>query len=235
MHSLLIIDDDPAITEFLQTKLKDEYTVSCAGSLAAADESLKVGSYDLIILDGSLPDGDGYRYCAKLRTISAHKNTPVIFLTSHAELEDRILGFTLGADDYVGKPFHIEELKLRIAALLKRYRAPEEKLARFVCGDVSLDLRYHKATLEAGGACETLTLTALEFKLLHYLATREGEVCSRDELILSIWGKQVHVTERTIDTHISNLRKKLARSCWTIRSVHNVGYHWIPKENRKTA
>jgi DNA-binding response OmpR family regulator len=236
MTRLLIVEDDPQINQLLRERLEVEYSVSVAHCLKDADAVLAKEKIDLIVLDGTLPDGDGYRYCSKLRNHPDYKDVLIIFLTGRAELQDKIVGFSLGADDYISKPFAFEELKLRIGALLKRSKVKSGAADAVTVGDLKIDPRYHKVSVVNTKGSFELNLTALEFKLLYYLATRDGEVCSRETLMKEIWGDKVHVTERAVDSHLSNLRKKIDKSAWTILSVHGVGYHWTRKDSlKKTA
>jgi DNA-binding response OmpR family regulator len=183
---------------------------------------------DLIILDIMLPGMNGFEICKKLR--SQGINTPIIMLTAKGQEIDRVLGLEFGADDYVTKPFSPRELQARVKAVLRRMEkepdAMEENLFRF--GELEVDFLQYECRISGS----KVDLTAHEFGLLKYLIQNRGRVIDRDELLKEVWGKDVVVSIRTIDTHMANLRKKLEKDAvrsGLIRSIRGVGYQFSPE------
>ena len=176
---------------------------------------------DLVILDLMLPDISGLDVCKEIRSNPVSKNTPVLMLTAKGEEVDRILGFELGADDYLVKPFSLRELTLRVAALLKR-NVPLESDENIKLGDLNIDLAAHRVFVESN----EVALTAKEFDLLVHLARHNGRVQTRDYLLEQIWGYSSDVTTRTVDTHIKRLRSKIGSFGNLIETVRSIGYRF---------
>jgi two-component system alkaline phosphatase synthesis response regulator PhoP len=222
---ILIIEDEPDITEVLKYNLeKNHYHVSTAGSgedgLAAARDSLP----DLILLDLMLPGIDGLEVCRKLREDPRTRDLLIIMLTAKGTEADVVVGLTLGADDYIVKPFSTSELMARIRAVLRRVEPREgdadgEDLS---AGPIAVDLRKHEVRLD-GKAVE---LTLSEFKLLTFLMKKKGRVFTRDQLLDAVVGPDVFVTARNIDVHVAALRKKLGKYGSYIVTVRGVGYRF---------
>jgi DNA-binding response OmpR family regulator len=229
MKNVLLVEDNPDLQALIAADLSELYRVTTASNLAEAHQALHRESFALILLDVGLPDGDGFRFCAHLKSGKATRHLPVIFLTGSAELNDKVMGFTLGADDYLTKPFHFQELRLRIEARL-RAGSPlsprSEPSSTVAAGNLRIDLHSHRARI---GEDLSLELTPVEFKLLTWLTRHLDEVFTRQQLIQSIWGGDIHVTARTVDTHVSNLRKKLIACSHAIHSVHGIGYRFGEK------
>lgn len=224
MHKLLIVEDDAVIRAQVEGALSATYAVRSAETLRAAERLLAAEKFDLILLDAGLPDGDGFRFCASLRSSEATRDIPIIFMTGRGEVLDKLMGFSVGADDYVTKPFDLKELKARVAVRLKTTVSAAESTRPLRKGDLRIEVAFQRVSLVRGTEEKELSLTGTEFKILSFLAPREEEVFDREKLIRAIWGEDVHVTPRTIDTHVSNLRKKLAASEYTIVSVLRSGY-----------
>lgn len=222
---ILIIEDEPDITEVLKYNLeKNHYHVATAGSgedgLAAARESLP----DLILLDLMLPGIDGLEVCRKLREDPRTRDLLVIMLTAKGTEADVVVGLTLGADDYIVKPFSTSELMARIRAVLRRAepREGEADGEDLTAGPIAVDLRKHEVRLD-GKAVE---LTLSEFKLLTFLMKKKGRVFTRDQLLDAVVGPDVFVTARNIDVHVAALRKKLGKYGGYIITVRGVGYRF---------
>lgn len=220
-EKILVVDDEPKIVELVRLYLEREgYRVSAAGDGRAALSAFRQEKPNLVVLDLMLPELDGREVCRALRKESA---VPIIMLTARAEEADKLIGLELGADDYLTKPFSPRELVARVRAVLRRAAsppAPEEALA---VGDLHLDLARH----EARCADRPLELTATEFKLLAALAQNPGRVLSRQRLLDLARGEDYEGLERTIDSHIKNLRLKLAppgKPGCRIATVRGVGY-----------
>ena len=170
-----------------------------------------------------LPDGSGLTLCRDIKSDTATKHLPVILLTAKADEVDRVVGFELGADDYVTKPFSVRELILRVKAILKRQESnspPQEPL--FTFGVLTLNLEAHQVFIDN----LEVSFTALEFRLLKHLIDRRGRVQSRDQLLEEVWGYSAEVTTRTVDTHIKRLREKLDSAGDYIQTIRGVGYRF---------
>jgi DNA-binding response OmpR family regulator len=178
-------------------------------------------TFDLIILDIMLPKIDGFETCRNIKQDKKLSSVPIIMLTAKGEEVDRIVGFELGADDYVVKPFSPRELILRVKAILKR-GIPRGEKDVLTSGEITVDIPRHKVTVDK----KEVILTQIEFKLLVILVERKGRVQSRDRLFEDVWDIASEVTSRTIDTHIKRLRTKLGRSGELIETVRGVGYRF---------
>jgi two-component system, OmpR family, response regulator RegX3 len=214
---ILLVEDEEAIAEPLAEALKDEgFLPERAATAAAALESFRASAPDLVLLDVMLPDSDGREV---LRQIRATSPTPVIMLTARGAEVDRVLGLELGADDYVTKPFSASELSARIRAVLRRVEAPAPPHAsEILVGDVSMNLDTR--TVTQGEA--RLELTLKEFELLRMLMESAGRVVSRGDLIDEVWDPHWFGPTKTLDVHVSSLRKKLGDESASPRYVHTV-------------
>jgi DNA-binding response OmpR family regulator len=217
---VLIVEDDVGLTRLLRDNLAFEgFEVQCASDGGEALACANAVSFDLVLLDLMLPNSpDGFEVC---RTLSHRaERTPIIILTAKAQKEDKVRGLELGADDYVTKPFALEELLARVHAVLRRSQHGHTRIA---LGDTTIDFQLLRATrrdLE-------IDLTAREFELLRYLADRDGKVVLRDELLRVVWGHQNATMTRCVDSLILRLRRKLEDNPHHprfIRTVHGDGY-----------
>jgi len=221
---ILVVDDEADLLALVEYNLKQGgYAVATARDGAAALAEIKREMPDLVVLDVQLPDMLGTEVCKHLRRDPVTASIPILMLTARAEEIDRVVGFEVGADDYVVKPFSPRELVLRVAALLRRVSSPTGAAAggeRIVIGKLVIDVPRHRVTVEG----EDVGLTALEFKLLLDLASRRGRVQTRDALLDRVWGYVSGVETRTVDTHVKRLREKLAAASDYIETVRGVGY-----------
>jgi phosphate regulon transcriptional regulator PhoB len=219
-ESILVVEDDKDIAELIAYNLKSAgFQVSIALDGKSSLRFIKEKSPDLIVLDLMLPDMDGIDVCKYLRSNEPSKNIPVVMVTAKGEEIDRVLGFELGADDYIVKPFSPRELVLRIKAILRRLKPPmKEKVIRIE--GLTLDVGRHIVTV----GDEEVHLTATEFKLLLELMKNRGRVQTREALLNKVWGYTFEGYERTVDTHVRRLRKKLGASSELIETVRGVGY-----------
>ena len=224
MATIFIVDDDQAIGEMLSLVLENEgfQTVTCLDGLRAV-EMFPIVKPDLILLDVMLPGLDGTEVARRIRATS---NVPIIMLTAKGEVEDRIIGLELGADDYLIKPFSPRELVARVRALLRRAHIDSEPQREvFEYGDLTIDITGHKVLVKD----EEVDLTASEFKLLTTLSRYPGRVYSRMELVEKVLGYDFEGYERTIDSHVKNLRAKIGdnpRNPKWLHTVHGVGYRF---------
>jgi two-component system alkaline phosphatase synthesis response regulator PhoP len=221
-HRILIIEDDESILMGLEDDLKLEGYAVCTARDGVAGLSLaKERRHDLIILDIMLPGMNGFDVCKELRQRGIA--TPILMLTARGREADKVLGLELGADDYVTKPFSPRELLARIKAILRRVEETRQGDERAQFGDVEVD--FKKYEVKKGN--RPVYLTSLEFALLRLLVNHKGEVLSRDTILDGVWGKNVFVDNRTVDTHVAHLRKKLEDDPAApkhIEGVRGIGY-----------
>lgn len=203
----------------VQSLLGPVYELTCVENLAQAEKALKDETFSLLLLDVILPDGDGFVFCEKLRKDSSMLNLPIIFLTSKNDIEDRVRGFNLGADDYVVKPLEPNEFMARVKAKLVRRQATKPPDI-FKKGNFKIDSISQKVYLSD----RELGLTPIEFKLFSLFLKNEGQVYSRPDLKKFVWGPSIHLSDHTVDTHVSSLRKKLAPYSPCLKSVVKTGY-----------
>lgn len=219
---LLVIEDDQNLSKLLEYNL-DRAGFKChlASSGEQGLEQLSMKSFDLVLLDIMLPGMDGFEVCRHIRQNQRHKDLPIIMLTAKGEEIDRILGFELGVDDYVVKPFSPRELTLRIRAIFNRERRTGGKLQEVLkVAGLEIDLTRHIVTLDG----KELVLTLMEFKLLVALIKRKGEAQSREMLLSDVWNVDKTINTRTIDTHITRIREKLGETGSMIKTVRGLGY-----------
>jgi two-component system phosphate regulon response regulator PhoB len=227
-NKILIIEDEPDIRTTLEYNLrKDDFDVIGVGSLGEARAAMNSSYFSMILLDLMLPDGSGLDLCREIKGNKELSSTPIIILTAKDDEVDKVVGFELGADDYVTKPFSVRELILRIKAVLKRGVAPKAELVEVErqFGDLTIDVDSHEVFVNS----VQVTLTALEFRLLKQLVDRRGRVQSRDQLLSDVWGYSSDVTTRTVDTHIKRLREKLGTMGKYIQTIRGVGYKFSRK------
>ena len=221
---ILVVDDEKKLVRLISAYLEKEgYEVLAAFDGEAALEMFRSESPDLVVLDIMLPGLDGLEFCRRVRTESS---APIIMLSARTEEIDRVVGLEVGADDYVTKPFSPRELVARVRAVLRRSRASAPGAEKaMVRGPLVIDRARH--AVEAGE--DAVTLTATEFSMLAVMAERPGQVFSRSQLLSLSQGDYFEGYERTVDTHVKNLRKKLKERAgdWDfIETVHGVGYRF---------
>jgi len=220
--SILVVDDEPDIRELVRFNLAQAgFEVRTASTGQEALDELSRKRPDLVVLDLMLPDHSGSEICRRIRAEGETAKLPVIMLTARSEEVDRVVGFELGADDYVTKPFSPRELVLRIQAVLRRSHA-DDATGCLVHGSLELDPERFRCRV----AGREVDLTAKEFGLLEALMRRPGRVLSRDRLLAEVWGDDISVTLRTIDTHMKRLREKLGEAGTLIDTVRGVGYRF---------
>jgi len=219
MERVLIVDDDPDIQGLVSYNLSQAgFRVTNAVTGSAALESVREQPPDLIILDIMLPDLDGLEVCRTLRMRANSRRIPIIMLTARTEESDRVVGFELGADDYVMKPFSPRELVLRVKSIFRRVGEDRTDVLRI--GKIQL-FPQRRQVLSGN---RTVTLTAKEFELLQELMRARGNVLTREVLMDRVWGYHSQATSRTLDTHVRRLREKLGDEAIHLETVHKVGY-----------
>ncbi len=221
---ILVVEDDPHISKLIR------YNIEKAGfdnqAVITGEEALlklEESKFDLVILDVMLPKMDGFEVCRRIRQHNRLSQLPVLMLTARGEETDKIVGFELGADDYLVKPFSPRELILRIKSILRRKQQKSETLEGiFEFDQLKLDTIKHKVFV----GTKDIILTAMEFKLLKTLMHRRGRMQSRNQLLSDVWDMDSDVTTRTIDTHIKRLRQKLGKMGKLIETVRGYGYRF---------
>ena len=222
---ILIVEDERDIVDLLRYNLQaagfeTDYVRNGADALHQVVEKAP----DLILLDLMLPEVDGMIVCRLLKNDPRTKNIPIVMVTAKTEEKDRVAGLELGADDYITKPFSPREVVLRVSAVLRRIQAGKqaENTERIETHGITIDLDKHQVLIESG----PIDLTATEFKLITLFARSPGRVFTRDTLMDVIWGQDYYGIDRTVDTHVSRLRRKLGEFGNHIETVHGVGYRF---------
>jgi DNA-binding response OmpR family regulator len=211
----LIVEDDTKLALFLSRALNEEgYSADICGRGVDAISQVHSGAYDFLILDWMLPGMDGLAVCRELRQQGL--TIPIIMLTARGEVGERVLGLRAGADDYLGKPFELEELLARIQAVLRRTTAT----GKLTFGDLEINRLGHRASL----AGKPIDLTTREFGLLLHLAYNANRVVPRSELLAKVWGTTFDPGSNLIDVHVKRLRDKLGKHAWMIDTVRGAGY-----------
>ena len=225
MEKILIVEDEESILMGLEDNFKLEgYEVAGATDGLQGLSMAKERQYDLIILDIMLPKMDGYEVCKQLRQVGM--KAPILMLTAKSQEIDKVLGLELGADDYVTKPFSPRELLARVKALLRRSRMMQEETEVYCFADIEIDFKKRQAVKKG----ESVHMTALEFSLMHFLIEHQDRVLDRTTILDEVWGRDVFVLPKTVDTHIGHLRKKLEDDPANpkhIIGVRGTGYRFI--------
>jgi two-component system phosphate regulon response regulator PhoB len=225
---ILIVDDEKDIIQVLDFALRQAgYDTITAGDAAQALNRVRETQPDLVILDLMLPDLPGTEVCRQLKSAAKTASLPVIMLTARGEEVDRVVGFELGADDYITKPFSVREVVLRVKAILRRnHAAGEQARPRETVGPLRVDADAHRAFVDG----EEVELTALEFRLLSTFMSRVGRVQTREQLLHDVWEMTGDVQTRTVDTHVKRLREKLGSGRDLIETVRGIGYRMSEPE-----
>ncbi len=219
---ILIVDDEPDLVAALTFALRREgfRTRSASDGASALRGANGDPLPDLVLLDLMLPDMQGTEVCRRLKSDPVTADIPVIMLTARAEEIDRVVGFEVGADDYVPKPFSTRELVLRVRAVLRRARGREDTREMVTFGVLKVDEAGHQVWVDG----EEAVITALEFRLLSLFLNRRGRALTREALLDEVWGQSTAVTVRTVDTHVKRLRQKLRAAGDYIQTIRGVGY-----------
>ena len=222
-HKVFIVEDEPDLRDTLKYNLENEgFIVEAFSNGEDFLSSVDKNKPNLVILDLMLPGVSGLDVCRELRSNDNYDGIGIVMLTAKSEEIDRIVGFELGADDYVTKPCSVRELILRVKVLLKKRTddIANEQILEF--GPILMNLEAHEVSIDG----KIVNLTALEFKLLKHLLKRKGRVQTRDQLLGDVWGYSSEVTTRTVDTHIKRLREKLGEPGDLIQTIRGVGYRF---------
>lgn len=217
---VLIVEDEPAIAELVAVNLKHGgFLPICAEDGESAQREINAVLPDAILLDWMLPGESGLSLARKWRRDARTKTVPIIMLTARGDEPDRIAGLDAGADDYLTKPFSVQEMLARIRAVLRR-RAPEQVDDSVAIGELRLDAVTHRVTYRD----EVLKIGPIEFKLLHYLMKHPERVHSRTQLLDRVWGDHVFIEDRTVDVQMRRLRLALGEASELLETVRGVGY-----------
>jgi two-component system phosphate regulon response regulator PhoB len=231
-ETILIVEDEADLADTVAYNLEREgfATRVALNGKEALEKARMEPAPDLVLLDLMLPDLSGTEICRQLRADKRTQHTPIIMVTARGEEIDRVVGFEVGADDYVVKPFSVRELMLRVKAILRRSRGDSSKADDEILsfGMLKLDRGGHRVWVEE----DEITLTALEFKLLDTLLSRKGRVQSREVLLADVWDIRADVTTRTVDTHVKRLRQKLGPAGDYVETLRGVGYRWMADAQR---
>jgi len=221
-EKILIVEDDPDIVEMIDYNLKKEgYRII---SVLNGEDAIGIAEKenpDLIILDLMLPEMDGFQVCKHLRSEEKTSSVPIIMLTAKSQETDKVVGLELGADDYMTKPFSPRELVARIKAVLRRYKDVLPK-KRIEVGSLIIDCLKHEVRVFG----KEVSLTPTEFRLLEFMAQRPGRVLSRDKILDAVFEYDSDIYDRTIDTHMKSLRKKLGKARNYIETIRGIGYRF---------
>lgn len=228
---ILVVEDEDAIRELVATALRfTGFTVDAVGSGSDALSAARNESFDLLVLDVNLPDVDGFTICRKIREDG--NQASVIFLTARDDPGDLRTGFLGGGDDYVTKPFSLEELMLRIDAVLRRSQRSDTGPSRLDCGDVSLDEDAHRVWVGS----EEVSLSPTEFRLLRYLLVNKDRVVSKNQILEHVWDYDFAGDQSAVETYVSYLRRKLGdKDADIIRTVRGFGYSMRSPGDRRQA
>lgn len=226
---ILLIDDEEAVCEILKYNLEKEgYEVDTAYS---AEEALEMNlrHYQLFIVDIMMGDMSGFDFAKRVRNVTATERTPIIFCSALNEEDEKVMGLNIGADDYVTKPFSIGEVLARVRAVLRRTAASAQTMYNLADSEYEQDLTFKTLRIDRNEKIsymdgEPLQLTRTEFEILEFFLTHRNRIYSRQEIISNVWGEDVVVTNRTIDTNITRLRKKLGEYSNNIVTRQGFGY-----------
>jgi two-component system phosphate regulon response regulator PhoB len=224
---VLIVDDERDLVRLVEFNLQQAgYETTTAYTGEEALQKVRHRVPDLVVLDLMLPDISGTEVCRQIKASPRTRQVPVLMLTARTDEVDRVVGFEVGADDFVTKPFSVRELVLRIRAILRRGAGAQADDVREQVGPIRVDPEAHRAYVEG----EEVALTALEFKLLTTFMSRLGRVQTRETLLQDVWGMASDLQTRTVDTHVKRLREKLGAGRDLIETVRGIGYRMVGPE-----
>jgi DNA-binding response OmpR family regulator len=224
MEKILVIEDTKDYQYLIQTCLGAEYRVIIADTGKQGVELAREHKPDLILLDISLGEMDGFEVCHLLKGQKETATTPIIFLSSRNDSHSKVMGFDLGADDYIQKPFEPDELKARVKVRIRQSHARRETMAVYEIQGLRIDFMGHRVFIED----KEVPFSALEFKLLSYFVRNPDRVLSRERILNNVWGVDTFVTDRVVDSHIRSIRKKLGPYKEHIESIYGEGYRFNP-------
>lgn len=226
MRHVLVIEDNAEMRILVEAAL-DEFELTFSSTIQEAKERLTQKRYDLALLDIGLPDGDGLKLLAEISGQPEHRNLPVIVLSGKSETVNKVMAFSVGAEDFISKPFDPLELKARVAAKLRKHEKSQNLSEVLRVADLKIDVLKQKVWVVSEQESAPIELTTLEFKLLLTFVRAPERVFTREVLLDEVWGMNVSVTDRTVDTHVGHLRKKMQPSRAKIETVVGAGYRFV--------
>jgi DNA-binding response OmpR family regulator len=228
MAEILCVEDSQEF-QILIAKALQGHSVKMASTLREATSIVEKQPFDLVVLDLALPDGNGIQFLEHLNGAPEKSQLPVFVLTSSDELSNKIAAFSIGVEDYICKPFNALEFKARVDSKLRKAKALQQKVDQIEVGDLSISVPGQRVFVRNSQSEKPIDLTSLEFRILRLLAGRPDCLFTREQLIDQIWGVGTYISDRTVDTHISRLRKKLLNSSVRIDTVFGEGYRLLSK------
>ncbi|MCB0407148.1 MAG: response regulator transcription factor [Bdellovibrionales bacterium] len=226
MHNVLLVEDSREIFEQVKAALGSSVKVLWVETVKDARDMVGKNNISLVLLDVELPDGSGVDLCSEFQ--ANYPQLPVFLLTAHKQLPEKVMGFTAGAEDYITKPFESMELRARVEAKLRKLEVVKQSKLNMEWKELEVLLTRQEVFVHGDKGKEKADLTALEFKILTYFCHHLGEVIPRDQMLNEIWGENIHIYPRSVDTHVSKLRRKLGSAVDVIKSIHGVGYKFDP-------
>lgn len=225
-NKILAVEDLPEYQKLIQVCLGYKYQLDVVDSIGSARQKLKTGHFELILLDVLLPDGSGFDFCREIQSESNFQNTPIIFLTAKNSISDKVLGISIGVDDYMVKPFDSAELAARVDLRIMKSKKKKNTVENFRKGPLRFEISGLRLYLEASNEEKKVDMTPIEFKILLKLAQNTNRVFSRQQIMDSVWGSDVFIDDRSIDKHISTIRKKIEPYQKYIKTVSGIGYEF---------
>lgn len=244
---ILVVEDDLAQQLIIKKALEGYFDLTIASTYTQAIEFINDDVFDLYLLDIMLVDIEesssgqvdetGYQICEVIKSQPELRNKPVIFLTSRAEVTSKVLGFQLGADDYIVKPCNPLELRARLESRIARQKEVEENQGELCVGGFSLHSDTQRIEIEHEGVVGEVELTPIEFKLFFFLVKNKDKVLEREAILEHVWGQNTNVMDRSVDTYVAAVRRKLGKHSKCLKSVHGVGYKFVPMDvkNKKAS
>ena len=224
--NILAVEDCIDNQNLLKTALQQTCNILFANNLKEAKTILENYEIQLILLDINLPDGSGFEFCSALQSETRTQNIPVIFQSAKSGVSDKVLGLALGAEDYITKPFDILEMRARVESKLRKLVSKDNESTLFQRGPLHFELMTYSLFMKEGDSSTKIEMTPIEFKLLLKLARAHGNVLSRSQLIDSVWGGTTFVEDRSVDRHISSIRRKLGKCFAFVQTVPGIGYQF---------
>ncbi len=232
---ILIVEDSPEAQKILARVLKTlSVDILTAATLAEARVVLETAAPDLVLLDMTLPDGTGFDFCEAMIAKDSARTVPFIIISGDEDVSTKVTAFSMGAEDYIVKPFNVMELKARLDARIKKITSQQNSHLVLERGELEIDTGKQQVRVKNGASPQLISFTPREFQILAHLAQREDYVISRNQLLDSVWGSASEVFDRTVDTHVSAIRKKLGKLSHYIESVPGSGYRFSSAAKAKS-
>lgn len=235
MYTILCVEDSLEVQIVIKATLSPAHRIVFATSIVQARIKLENDTFDAVILDIGLPDGDGLRFCAELKAVQGQNSMPVFILTGNDSIHEKTIGFQLGIEDFIAKPFDAIELRLRIESRLHKLADQKKQSDSISLGPLKINFSAQRASMESPDGDVLLEFSATEFKILGFLAKNLEQVKSREQIIAAAWSDGLHLSDRTVDSHISRIRKKLGEATCVIEAISGSGYRLFLKSDKKSA